>query len=138
VSAGHGLVVMGGFGSDSAPEASIAASYGVSYVPGTIESAAPGTYVSDLAVPELTQGVSSLLVYGGFRLTSTDPNAVAFATLGQAPLGLALAHGAGRVVIWGDDWILSDKELSRTDAAQAQPTAVFWRNALLWASNRGG
>src|SRR4051812_16315567 len=67
VNAGHGLIAAGGFEDDSSRAASLTGSYGVSYVPGVIDTASPGTYVTELAVPALTNGVSSLLLYGGFR-----------------------------------------------------------------------
>jgi hypothetical protein len=134
VSAGHGLIAMAAFADDSSRVSNFAASYGVSYLPGLIDAASPGTQVTALAMPALTGGVSSLLVYGGFRLASTNVDAVAFAMSPPDALGLALTHGAGRVVIWGDDWILSDRELRRTDETGAQPTAVFWNNALHWVS----
>jgi hypothetical protein len=134
VSAGHGLIATAGFSADSSRVSNFAASYGVSYVPGIIDAASPGTQITALAVPALTGGVSSLLFYGGFRLVSTSADAVAFATSPPEALGLAITHGAGRVVLWGDDWILSDQELRRKDENGAQPTTVFWNNALRWAS----
>ena len=134
VSAGHGLIAMAAFSADSSRVSNFAASYGVSYLPGLIDAASPGTQVTALAVPALTGGVSSLLFYGGFRLASTSVDAVAFAMSPPDALGLAITHGAGRVVIWGDDWILSDRELRRKDETGAQPTTVFWNNALHWVS----
>jgi hypothetical protein len=136
VAAGHGLIVTGGFADDSTRVANVGASYGVSYVPGFIASGSPGTYVTEFSLPALTGGVSSLRLYGGFRLRTSDQNAIAFATIPPDPVGFALTHGAGRVVIWGDDWLLSDLELRRIDENKAAPTAVFWKNALAWAASR--
>ena len=136
VNAGHGLIAAGAFEDDSSRAASLTGSYGVSYVPGLIDTASPGTYVTELAIPALTNGVSSLLLYGAFRLATANENATAFATLPPDRVGLAITHGAGRVVVWGDDWILSDQELLRKDKAGSQPTSVFWTNALGWVSQR--
>ena len=136
VAAGHGLIVMGGFANDSTRVANVGDSYGVSYVPEYIASSSPGTYVTDLSLNALTGGVSSLRLYGGFRLKTNNQNAVAFATIAPDPVGFAVTQGAGRVVVWGDDWLLSDQEVRRIDEAKAAPTAVFWKNALAWASAR--
>jgi hypothetical protein len=136
VAAGHGLIVMGGFADDSTRVANVAASYGVGYVPRYIASSSPGAYVTALSLPALTGGVSSLRLYGGFRLTTSNQNAVAFATIPPDPVGFAVTQGTGRVVIWGDDWLLSDLELLRIDEDKAAPTAVFWKNALAWAAAR--
>jgi len=136
VNAGHGLIATGGFEDDSSRAASLTGSYGVSYVPGLIDTASPGTYVTEFALPALTNGVSSLLLYGAFRLASANENATAFATLPPDRMGLAITHGAGRVIVWGDDWILSDQELLRKDKAGSLPTSVFWTNALGWVSQR--
>jgi len=59
-----------------------------------------------------------------------------FATLPPDRMGLAITHGAGRVIVWGDDWILSDQELLRKDKAGSLPTSVLWTNALGWVSQR--
>lgn len=134
VGAGHGLIVLGGFANDSSAVAHLSSSYGVSYVPGLIAN--PAQMVSAFSVPALTGGVSSLLFFGGFGLTSSNPNAVAFATIPPDTVGFAITQGAGRVAIWGDDWLLSDQEMTRVDQDNSQPTSVFWTNALVWAAQR--
>ncbi len=58
------------------------------------------------------------------------------ASTGSATVGLALAYGAGRVALWGDDWIVLSEEVTRVDSQGAHPTAAFWKNALSWASKR--
>jgi len=134
VAAGHGLIVMNGYTSDSTRAGVFASSYGVTFGP-YLQPVDPA-YVSALAPHPLTVGVSSLYFLGGFAMTSSDPAAVPFASLSVYTVGLALAHGSGRVAFWGDDWIVLTQEIVRVDAEGAHPTAVFWKNALRWATKR--
>ena len=75
--------------------------------------------------------MSPLLLFGGFGRMSTDPGVIVFGTLSTHYVGLAQAHGTGRVAVWGDFWILWDQEINRNDDAGTTPTVQFWNNLLL-------
>jgi|GEM_PF-449472 len=134
VAGGHGLIVLNGFTSDGARAQSFVKSYAVTF--GALIQPTTAAYVSTFAVHPLTAAVSSLYFFGGFPMTTSDPTAVQFASIGLTAVGLALTHGNGRVAVWGDDWIVLSEELTRVDGSGAQPTATFWKNALRWAVKR--
>ncbi|MEI9938052.1 MAG: hypothetical protein WDO69_12605 [Pseudomonadota bacterium] len=134
VAAGHGLIVLNGFTTDSTRAGTFASSYAVSF--GAIIQQTTPAYVSTFVAHPLTASVSSLYFFGGFPMTTTDPAAVPFASIASATVGLALAHGNGRVALWGDDWIVLSEEVTRVDSQGGRPTAAFWKNALSWTTKR--
>jgi hypothetical protein len=135
VNAGHGLVLLNGFIADPSRAATFATSYSVIYESTLLQASGLG-YVSTFSYPPITSGVSSLPIEGGYGMTTTDPNASVFATYSTTQtIGLALAHGSGRVALWGDDWVVADSQIDRADSGGAYPDQTFWTNVLTWVSN---
>jgi hypothetical protein len=134
VNAGHGLVLLNGFTADPSRSGTFAASYAVSYDPTLLQTGMVG-YVTSFAFPALTSGVSSLGFYGGYAMTTTNPDATVFASLSASAVGIALPYGSGRVAFWSDDWIVAEWELRRMENG-GYPAVTFWTNVLKWVGQR--
>ena len=72
----------------------------------------------------VTRGVVELDFMGGFGVQG---GGLPFARTAEGPVALVREHGAGRVVVWGDDWILGNPTLDRSPDGK-----LFWANSLLW------
>ncbi len=73
----------------------------------------------------VTRGVDFLDFHGGYVITSTG--AIPLATTVDGDVSVALERGAGRVVLWGDEWILANFSFEGMSDAQ-----TFWANAVAW------
>ena len=83
------------------------------------------TAAADQFTPHpVTVGVTSLVYMGGYQLQLVVPGTnIAFAQ--GMPVGVVASVGAGRICVWGDEWITLDG----TFDAQAMR---FFSNAFTW------
>jgi hypothetical protein len=77
----------------------------------------------------LTQGVSNIFIDNGVE---PDGSGLSLARDSNAAIALQIAEaGAGRVAVWGDEWITYDSEWQDV---QDQQVELFWLNLLKWLS----
>ena len=96
---------------------------------GDSESGCPGD-VTDFAAFPVTSGLQAVPFCGGFGVTvagACDP--VAFVQGG--PVGAICEQAAGRVYLWGDDWV----EYSPT-WIPGMDTRQFWQDAMDWLTHK--
>lgn len=128
VTAGGGLVVLSGHsGAPTDVDATndLMAGLGLALAPALVSGP-----VTELAVHPTTTGLTSLPIMGGHTVGVVGDVVggvnTAIATLGGAPVGIAQRRGAGRVLVWGDDWIALDDQW-----VEPQVQAI-WRQAFAW------
>jgi hypothetical protein len=118
---------------DQARQNSLLAALPVRYAPGLI-AMGPFRYVSDFSAHPTTAGLRSVPFWGGYRVTLTgtcDGPSQTVASLDGDPVAVACQHGAGRVYVWGDEWVeYSSQWASGTDAPR------FWQDAMDWLAHR--
>lgn len=130
---GGGLMVMTGYSggaTDIDRPNSLLAPLGLAYKPGLLNGPA-----TTFATHPLTAGLSSVTFAGGFAVGPLDADAgpgegtnVTVATVPSgAVVGIAQTRGAGRVFVWGDEWVTFDSEWSSMPMIQ-----TFWVNTLGW------
>lgn len=152
VASGKGLVALSGFSTSSANTRSLTAAYDIDFGPFT----GGPEYAATFAPHPVSKDVASLYFFGGFPVLAGADAAVpqgpatSWVTLANGtPIGVARAFGQGRVVVYGDEWILYDSEVNRPAEAGADagpldagaptpdaPTRQFWWNAVVWAAGR--
>jgi hypothetical protein len=49
-----------------------------------------------------------------------------------ATIGVAGPMGAGRVIVWGDEWVTYDTVWGNLDAGKSYTADPFWTNAIKW------
>ncbi len=136
VQRGGSLLALAGYVNDEGDQArqnSLLAGLPVRYAPGLI-ALGPFRYVSDFSAHPTTTGLRSVPFWGGYRVTLTGtcngPGQIV-ASLDGDPVAVACQHGAGRVYVWGDEWVeYSSQWASGTDAPR------FWQNAMDWLAHR--
>lgn len=110
--------------------------YGVRYDDGLVAFSGP-TLAVQIEPHPVTEMVDAVGVAGAYQV-SGDGDVIARAprtvldTLGNGtyvPVGRALEHGQGRLIVWGDEWITFNSEWVTRDDFQVER---FWQNALLW------
>jgi hypothetical protein len=79
--------------------------------------------VTDLPPHPITAGVDQLPYTGGYEIAAP---ATPIGRVNGLVIGTAFDHQAGRVVVWGDEYVTFDTDW---DAM----VATFWDNALAWA-----
>lgn len=98
----------------------------------------------------VTKNVKGLLFFGGASVGGADGGDAAaypsYATLGADVVGRAGSFGAGRIVVFGDEWICYDGEVNYTidagplpadgGANESTPTKQYWHNAIAWVAGR--
>lgn len=121
VRAGGGLMVTSGFGNSTEPARinSLLSALDIT-VTGPPRDALLATFEEH----RVTRGVLELDFQGGFGVRG---DGLPFARTAEGPVALVREHGEGRVVVWGDDWILGDPTLNRGPDGK-----LFWANSLLW------
>jgi hypothetical protein len=76
----------------------------------------------------LACGLASLPFRGGYRVDAgRGVDATALAWLNTEPVGQAVILGEGRLVAWGDEWILLDPGL-----AEAREVKQLWDRIFSW------
>lgn len=102
------------------------------------------------AAHPVTKDVKGLLFFGGASVGGADGGDAgaytSYATLGADVVGRAGAFGAGRIVVFGDEWICYDGEVNYTidagplppdgGANASTPTKQYWHNAIAWVARR--
>jgi uncharacterized membrane protein len=112
---------------------SLLAKMPIQYAPGLIV-AGPFGWVTNFTGHPVTAGLRRVPFWGGYHVAvkgacAGHTQVVAFAEGG--PVGVVCQHGAGRIYLWGDEWVeYSSQWDSSTDAPQ------FWRNAIDWLARR--
>jgi hypothetical protein len=81
--------------------------------------------VMDLPAHPITTGVATLPFSGGYQIASTTTPAPPLGRANGTVVGCAFAYQAGRVMVWGDDFVTFDLDW---DAS----VATFWDNAFAW------
>lgn len=121
VRAGGGLMVTSGFGNSTEPAR-------INSLLSALDITVSGPPRDALLVAfeqhRVTRGVVELDFMGGFGVRG---GGLPFARTAEGPVALVREHGAGRVVVWGDDWILGNPTLDRSPDGK-----LFWANSLLW------
>jgi hypothetical protein len=90
---------------------------------------APG-FVTSFATSPATSGLHNVPFWGGHQITlraTCDGPTQAVAFLEGGPVGAICNHGAGRVYLWGDEWVEYSREWTSATDAQA-----FWQAAIDW------
>lgn len=85
--------------------------------------------VTTFAADPLTAGLTSITFSGGFGVEA-EAGASAPVVVGRIadqPVAIAVHHGAGRVYLWGDEWVTFDSEWKGSAEVQR-----FWVNAFGW------
>ena len=107
---------------------SILASFGIEHLAGFVSGP-----ITDFAAHPVTAGLTSITFNGGFRVAQTTDASVSItpvAMQNSEPVAVVQEQGAGRVFVWGDDWVQYDS------VWQASPELMqFWVNALLWLTH---
>jgi len=136
IEAGGGLVSLTGhfFARTSSVDrpGSLLSVFGVGYVDGILDGP-----VRDFTPHPTTTGLTALPFVGGFRVAVLSPGdagpgtSVVVARLPEGAVGVAHEQGAGRVFVWGDEWVEFDSEW------RTMPTVNrFWVNVLGWLSHQ--
>lgn len=90
--------------------------------------------VVDWTPHALSEGVTSMVFLGGLFVDMAEGGANAvIGTRPEGPVAVVQTHGAGRVFVWGDEWILFDSQWE-----QLVELRTFWANILGWLSKQRG
>jgi hypothetical protein len=132
VAAGGGVMVMTGYtggGEDRTRPNSLLAAIGLEYLPGLHNGP-----VTSFEVHPLTTGLTSVTFQGGYLVGEVAgvPGAnTVVARLSVGPAGIAQERGAGRVFVWGDEWIQFDSEWTTLPEINQ-----LWVNVMTWLGPR--
>jgi len=138
VSGGGAVLSVSGFyesGPDTSYSNSLLAGIGLAYGGFVVGGAGGPAMTSDLASHPIMAGITSLPFWGGFTVAPTagadglGRNAILAWSESQV-VGITQERGAGRVVVWGDEWIEMDAQFDTPDVQR------FWLQALTWLARR--
>jgi hypothetical protein len=138
VGGGGAVLSVAGFfaaGTDTAYSNSLLAGIGLAYGDYVLGGEGGPAMTSDLANHPIMAGITGLPFWGGFTVAPSagadglGKNAVLAWSESQV-VGIAQERGAGRVVVWGDEWIEMDPPFDTDDVRR------FWRQALTWLARR--
>jgi hypothetical protein len=121
VRGGGGLMVTSGFGNRTEP-APINSLLGALDI--TVSGQPRNALLASFEEHRVTRGVLELDFMGGFGVQG---DGLPIARTAEGPVALVREHGEGRVVVWGDDWILGNPTLDSGPDGK-----LFWANSLLW------
>ncbi|MEQ8976377.1 MAG: hypothetical protein RL846_00530 [Deltaproteobacteria bacterium] len=128
VAGGGGLMAMSGYtgaASDIDRPNSLLLDVGVSYVSGLLNGP-----VTTFVPHAITSSITSVTFNGGFRVAATAPGAQFVASLASGPVAVVDERGAGRVFLWGDEWI------EFNSVWQGDPDVpLLWANILGWLAH---
>jgi hypothetical protein len=129
VTAGGGVIALTGYTNtppDRTRPNSLLRPFGVAYRDGLIVEGP----VTDFTSHAVTEGLASVVFRGGYRVDvgrTVDTPTDGVARFGGEVVGVVQERGAGRVFVWGDEWIEFDTEWRAMPMVQR-----FWSNALRW------
>jgi len=75
----------------------------------------------------LTDGVEQVAFHGGLPVFGPEAAEVFAEDSDGRPIGLALQHDGGRILLWGDEWITFDSEWKSLPGVE-----TLWRNAMTY------
>ncbi|MEO9183027.1 MAG: DUF4350 domain-containing protein [Kofleriaceae bacterium] len=130
VHAGGGLMSLSGYtgaASDYTYPNSLISGLGAQFG-GALASAT----VTDFTTHPLTTDLTSVTFQGGFAVIVDDPQTspttvIATINAGATPIATATTYGAGRMYLWGDEWITFDSVWSGNPEMPK-----FWADAFGW------
>jgi hypothetical protein len=114
---------------------SLLAKLPIMYLPGIVRGDSYGEVSGFGAHPAMT-GVRHVPFWAGYRVEvvgacDTGGGGVVASLDDRTPVGVACQHGAGRVLVWGDEWVEYSSQWSAgTDAPR------FWKSAFDWLLHR--
>jgi hypothetical protein len=123
VAAGHGLFVLTGYDGGASELGwfnTLVGPLGITAQTATFTDVSITTFTPH----PITAGVTNIFWSGGF-LVNLPATATPLADYMGLVVSGAFELGSGRVVVWGDDWILFDTVWNANNAA-------FWQHALAW------
>jgi len=129
VTAGGGVLAMTGYdgsGVDFQRPNTLLAPFGAAYVAGLHNGP-----VTMWEPHPISTGLSSVTFAGGYLIMDAAGTGTVVARLDGGTAGLAIEHGAGRVFVWGDEWIEFDSEWSTMPMITA-----LWTNLFAWLGPR--
>lgn len=87
--------------------------------------------VTDFLPHPISVGLTSVTFLGGFEVVETIPGTsdVVGQLAGPTPVAQAREYGAGKVFVWGDEWIEYDSEWTTMPEI-----ALLWTNIFSWLS----
>jgi hypothetical protein len=137
VHAGGSLMSLSGYGAggeDVERSNSLLGKLPIMYMPGFVEFTPAIGQVSDFSRHPTTAGLGRVPFWGGHRVEligSCDGPSQVVGTIDRAPVGVACQHGAGRVYVWGDEWVeFSSQWTTGSDSPK------FWKNAIDWLTHQ--
>jgi hypothetical protein len=133
VHAGGSVLSLTGYvntASDATLPNSLLASLPLSYASGFVGATSAPVFVTSFAASPVTALLRQVPFWGGHLVDVAGPcdgstQTVAF--YGRGAVGAVCEHGAGRLYLWGDEWVEYSSEWNgTTDAPQ------FWQDAIDW------
>lgn len=130
VTAGGGLMVLTGYsgGGDDFRANSLLEGIGLAY--DTSHGLLSGP-VTTFEPHPVTGGLTSVTFSGGWTVNPVDGvtggTNTTVATISTFPVGIVQERGAGRVYVWGDEWITFDSEWNSMPEIES-----LWANTLGW------
>ncbi len=128
VSAGGGLMAMTSHTADptiaQAWPHSILGAFGLEYQGALLDGP-----VTDFMPHPITVGITSVTFLGGFSVVELVPGSsdVIGQLPGPIPVARTQEHGAGKVFVWGDEWIEYDSEWTTLPQI-----TQLWTNIFAW------
>lgn len=127
VNGGGGVMALSGYlggPSDKDFPNSLVAGLGIGFT-GNLLSGPVTTFAAD----PLTTGLSSVTFAGGFGVAvdAAADRPVLVGKVGAQVVAASVRHGAGRVYLWGDEWVTFDSEW-----AGSAEIRQFWVDAFGW------
>ncbi|MGH7436545.1 MAG: glutamine amidotransferase [Polyangiaceae bacterium] len=106
----------------------------IMYLPGVVQRTTFG-YVSAFTKHPATAGLAHVGFWGGFRVEllgkCDGPSEVVASLDDHTPVGVACQHGAGRVFVWGDEWVEYSSQWTKDSGVPR-----FWKSAVDWLTHR--
>lgn len=131
VGRGGALIVMSGYviaPSDVDPQNQVLSVIGLALNPPLVDGP-----VTTFSTHPITTGLTSLEFRGGHVVRAVDGVTggvnTPLGTIAGATIAMAQTRGAGRVVVWGDEWVSYDTQWA-TPSVQ-----TFWKQTLAWAQH---
>jgi hypothetical protein len=139
VHGGGAVLSLTGFVNDSQDAAlpnSLLAGFPLSFASAFVALTPAPVSVSSFARSPVTVGLNNVPFWGGHQVTisgSCDGATQAIAFEEGGAVGAICQHGAGRLYLWGDEWVeFSSQWTTATDAQ------LFWQDAIAWLAAPSG
>ena len=133
VHAGGAVLSLTGFvnsASDATLPNSLLASFPLSYASGFVAATPAPIVVTSFAASPVTARLVQVPFWGGHLVDVASPcdgSTQTFAFYGGGAVGAVCEHGAGRLYLWGDEWVEYSSEWDGTTDAP-----LFWQDAIDW------